>query len=92
MTAILSQKISFPAFGARKNWMTTISSQRNGFTAIWRRKKVDACYLEHQKCSLQLFEAMKKWMTAISCQKNWFTAIWSTKKMDPTYLVVEKTG
>ena len=64
-------------FGSGENWFLAISSLTNTVAAIWREKKVDACYLETTKC--------------IS-QKNWFTASRSTKKMFPSYLEVEKTG
>ena len=37
----------------------------NTFSAIWREKKVDPCYLENKKCSSQLLGARKKIMTSI---------------------------
>ena len=33
-------------FGSGKNWFLAISSLTNTFTAIWREKKEDSCYLE----------------------------------------------
>ena len=50
--------------------MTAISIQKNCLATIWRKKKLDPCYLDPQKCSTQLFEATKKRMTAISSLKN----------------------
>ena len=52
-------------FQSGKNWFLAISSLTNSFTAIWREKKVDPCYLETKKCSSQLLGARKKIMTAI---------------------------
>ena len=52
-------------FGSGKNWFLVISSLTNTFTAIWREKKVDPCYLETNKCSSQLLGARKKVMTSI---------------------------
>ena len=43
-------------FGSAKNWFIAISSLTNTAAAIWREKKVDACYLETKKCSSQLLE------------------------------------
>ena len=43
-------------FGCAKNWFIAISSLTNTAAAIWREKKVDACYLETKKCSSQLLE------------------------------------
>ena len=42
-----------------------ISSVTNTVAAIWRKKKVDPCYLETKKCSSQLLGARKKIMTSI---------------------------
>ena len=78
-------------FGIGKNWILAISSLTITVAAIWREKKVDACYLETKQCSSQLLEARKKIMTAIYSQKNQFTASTSTKKMFPSYLEVNKT-
>ena len=52
-------------FGGGKNWFLSISSLTNAVAAIWRKKKVDICYLEIKKCSAQLFGARKKIMTSI---------------------------
>ena len=52
-------------FGGGKNWFLAISSLTNAVAAIWRKKKVDPCYLEIKKCSAQLFGARKKIMTSI---------------------------
>ena len=52
-------------FGSGKNWFLVISSLTNSFAAIWRKKKVDPCYLETKICSSQLLEARKKIMTSI---------------------------
>ena len=52
-------------FQSGKNWFLAISSLTNTFTAIWREKKVDPCYLETKKCSSQMLGARKKIMTAI---------------------------
>ena len=52
-------------FGKGKNWFLAISSLTNTFTAIWREKKEDSCYLETKKCSSQLLGARKKIMTSI---------------------------
>ena len=51
-------------FGSGKNWFLAISSLTNTVTAIWRKKKVDLCYLETKKCSSQLLGARKKIMTS----------------------------
>ena len=52
-------------FGSGKNWFLAISSLTNSVAAIWRQKKVDACYLETNKCSSQLLGERKKIMTSI---------------------------
>ena len=52
-------------FGSGKNWFLTISSLTNTVGAVWREKKVDACYLETKKCSSQLLGASKKIITSI---------------------------
>ena len=52
-------------FGSGKTWFLAISSLTNTFSAIWREKKVDRCYLETKKCSSQLLGARKKIMTSI---------------------------
>ena len=52
-------------FVSGKNWFLAISSLTNTFTAIWREKKVDPCYLETKKCSSQLLESRKKIMISI---------------------------
>ena len=52
-------------FGIGKNWFLAISSLTNTFAAIWRKKKVDLCYLETRKCSSHLLGARKKIMTSI---------------------------
>ena len=52
-------------FGSGKNWFLAISSLTNTFTAIWREKKEDSCYLETKKCSSHMLEARKKIMTSI---------------------------
>ena len=52
-------------FGCGKNWFLAISSLTNTVAAIWKKKKVDSCYLETKKCSSQLLGARKKIMTSI---------------------------
>ena len=52
-------------FGSGKNWFLTISSLTNTVAAVWREKKVDACYLDTKKCSSQLLGASKKIITSI---------------------------
>ena len=52
-------------FGSAKNWFLAISSLTNLFTAIWREKKVDPCYLETKKCISTLLGARKKIMSSI---------------------------
>ena len=52
-------------FGSGKNWFLAISSLTNTVAAIWKKKKVDSCYLETKKCSSQLLGARKKIMTSI---------------------------
>ena len=52
-------------FGSRKKWFLAISRLTNTVAAIWREKKVEACYLETKKCSSQLLGARKKIMTSI---------------------------
>ena len=52
-------------FGSGKNWFLAISSLTNTVEAIWRKKKVDPCYLETKKCSSQLLGARKQIMTSI---------------------------
>ena len=52
-------------FGSGKNWFLAISSLTNTVTAIWRKKKVDLCYLETKKCSSELLGPRKKIMTSI---------------------------
>ena len=52
-------------FGSGKYQFLAISSLTNTVAAIWRKKKVDPCYLETKKCSSQLLGARKKIMTSI---------------------------
>ena len=52
-------------FGSGKIWFLAISSLTNTVAAIWRKKKVDLCYLETKKFSSQLLGARKKIMTSI---------------------------
>ena len=52
-------------FGSGKNWILAISSLTKTFAAIWRKKRVDPCYLDTKKCSSQLLGARKKIMTSI---------------------------
>ena len=52
-------------FQSGKNWFLAISSLKNTVAVIWRKKKVDPCYLETKKCSSQLLGARKKIMTSI---------------------------
>ena len=52
-------------FAGGKKWFIAISSLTNNVAAIWRKKKVDPCYLETKKCSSQLLGARKKIMTSI---------------------------
>ena len=52
-------------FGSGKNRFLAISSLTNTFTAIWREKKVDPCYLEPKQCSSQLLGERKKIMISI---------------------------
>ena len=52
-------------FGCGKNWFLAISSLTNTVAAIWKKKKLDSCYLETKKCSSQLLGARKKIMTSI---------------------------
>ena len=52
-------------FGCGKKRFLAISSLTNTVAAIWRKKKVDPCYLETKKGSSQLLGARKKIMTSI---------------------------
>ena len=52
-------------FGSVKNWFLAISSLTNTVAAIWRKKKVDPCYLKTKNFSSQLLGARKKIMTSI---------------------------
>ena len=52
-------------FGGGKNQFLAISSLTNAVAAVWRKNKVDPCYLEIKKFSAQLFGARKKIMTSI---------------------------
>ena len=59
------EKIVSQLFGNAKHWFLAISSLNNTVAAIWRKKKVDPCYLETKKYSSQLLGARKKIMTSI---------------------------
>ena len=52
-------------FSSVKNKFRAISIPTNIVAAIWREKRVDACYMETKKCSSQLLGARKKIMTSI---------------------------
>ena len=52
-------------FVSGKNWFLAISSLTHIVAAIWREKRVDACYMETKKCSSQLLGERKKIMTSI---------------------------
>ena len=47
-------------FGSGKKWFLAISNLTNTVAAIWRKKKVDPCYLETKKCTSQLLGARKR--------------------------------
>ena len=59
------EKNVFQLFGIGHNWFLAISSLTNTVAAIWRKKKVDPCYLAIKKSSSQLLGARKKIMTCI---------------------------
>ena len=50
----------FPAIWKWKKRFLAISSLTNTVAAIWRKKKVDPCYLETKKCTSQLLGARKR--------------------------------
>ena len=52
-------------FGNGKNWFLAISRLTNTVAAIWRKKKVDPCYLETKNRSSQMLGARKRIMTSI---------------------------
>ena len=56
-------------FGSAKNWFLAFSSLTNTVAVIWRKKRVDSCYLETKKCSSQLLGARKKIMTYLKSEK-----------------------
>ena len=56
-------------FGSAKNWFLAFSSITNTVAVIWRKKRVDSCYLETKKCSSQLLGARKKIMTYLKSEK-----------------------
>ena len=47
-------------FRSGKNWFLAISSLTNTFTAIWRQKKVDPCYLENKKMQFTTLRSKEK--------------------------------
>ena len=47
-------------FGSGKKWFLAIPNLTNTVAAIWRKKKVDPCYLETKKCTSQLLGARKR--------------------------------
>ena len=59
------EKNVFQLFESGKNQFLAISSLTNTVAAIWRKKKVDPCYLETKKCSSQQLRARIKIMTSI---------------------------
>ena len=59
------EKNVYQLFGSGKNQFLAISSLINTVAAIWKKKKVDPCYLEPKKCSSQLLGTRKKIMTSI---------------------------
>ena len=59
------QKNVSQLFGSGKNWFLAISSLTNTVAVIWKKKKVDPCYLQTKKYSSQLLGARKKIMTSI---------------------------
>ena len=59
------EKNVYQLFGSGKNCFLAISNLTNTFTAIWREKNVDLCYLETKKCSSKLLGARKNIMTSI---------------------------
>ena len=60
--------------------MTSISSQKNWFTASKSTKKIIS----------QLFGSGKNWFLAISSLTNTVAAIWREIKVDPCYLEAQK--
>ena len=52
-------------FGSGKKRFLAISSLTNTVAAIWRKKKMDSCYLETKKCTSQMLGARNKIMTSI---------------------------
>ena len=75
-----TKKCSSRLLGARKKIMTSISSQKNWFSAIRSMEKNVS----------QLFGIGKNWFIAISSLTKTVAAISREKKMDPCYLVTKK--
>ena len=73
-------KCSSQLLGARKKIITSISSQKNWFTASRSTKKN----------VFQLFGSGKNWFLAISIRTNTVAAIWREIKVDPCYLETTK--
>ena len=59
------EKNACQLFGSGKKWFLAISRLISSVAAIWRKRKVDPCYLETKKCSSQLLGARKKIITSI---------------------------
>ena len=75
-----TKKCTSQLLGARKKIMTSISSQKNWFTASKSTKKIIS----------QLFGSGKNWFLAISSLTNTVAAIWREIKVDPCYLEAQK--
>ena len=52
-------------FGTGKNWFLAISSLTSTVAAIWRKKKVDPCYLETKNSSSHMLGEWKEILTFI---------------------------
>ena len=76
-----TKKCSSQLLGARKKIMTSITSQKNWFTAIRSTKNVS-----------QLFGSGKNLFLAISSLTNTIAAIWIEIKVDPCYLETKKSS
>ena len=59
------EKNACQLFGSGKKWFLAISSLTNTVAAIWRKRKVDPCYLDTKICSSKLLGARKKIITSI---------------------------
>ena len=75
-------------FGSGKNWFLAISSLTNTVAAIWRKKKVDPCYLETKNALHNCQEQGKDYDIYLKSEKQ----VYSQQEQDKNVSQVFRSG